>query len=58
MIDHAFTDPAVTMVDAHTLAENNPSVSVLKRLGMEFTGQVDDPDDGPIWHWRLTRPGE
>lgn len=55
MIDNAFASPDVTMVDAHTLPEENPSVSVLKRMGMQFQGTVDDPDEGPVWHWRIAR---
>jgi hypothetical protein len=42
-------------VDAHTLAERNGSVRVLEKVGMTFMGAVNDPDDGEIWHWSLSR---
>jgi GNAT superfamily N-acetyltransferase len=40
-------------VIAHTMAEENPSTSVLARLGFTRTETIDDPDDGPIWRWEL-----
>lgn len=36
---------------AHTLPEESASVSVLKRSGFRFDGDVDDPQDGPVWRW-------
>jgi ribosomal-protein-alanine N-acetyltransferase len=41
------------LVTAHTLAERNPSTSVLAKLGFVRTQEIDDPDDGPIWRWEL-----
>lgn len=55
MINRAFEHPDVNLVQAHTLAEENASVRVLKKCGMVFTGAFDDPDDGPIWQWQLPR---
>jgi GNAT superfamily N-acetyltransferase len=43
-----------TSVLAHTLAEDNPSTSVLTKLGFRRTATVDDPDEGPIWRWELS----
>ena len=40
-------------VIAHTLAEDNPSTSVLTRLGFTCVETVEDPDEGPIWRWEL-----
>ncbi|QJW89207.1 GNAT family N-acetyltransferase [Spirosoma taeanense] len=56
LIKRAFEHPAVRIVQAHTLAEENPSVRVLKRCGMSFTDAFDSPDDGPIWQWQIRRP--
>jgi ribosomal-protein-alanine N-acetyltransferase len=42
-----------TTVIAHTLAETNPSTSVLTRLGFTLTETIDDADDGRIWKWEL-----
>lgn len=55
MIDHAFAQPDVDHVVAHTLAEDNASTRVLKRVGMRFDEAVDDPEDGAIWRWRVDR---
>ncbi|MBA2340634.1 MAG: GNAT family N-acetyltransferase [Pyrinomonadaceae bacterium] len=55
LIDYAFSHPHVEMVDAHTLAEVNPSTRVLEKVGMKNIGSLHDPDDGEIWHWRLNK---
>jgi len=46
-------DRDVRTVVAHTLAEDNPSTSVLRRSGFTLTAEVHDPEDGPIWRWEL-----
>ena len=38
-------------VFAHTLAENNPSNSALRREGFSFVGEVMDSEDGLVWRW-------
>jgi [ribosomal protein S5]-alanine N-acetyltransferase len=55
LIANALESPQVTRVDAHTLAEKNPSTRVLQRVGMRFVQAKLDPDDGEIWHWSVTR---
>jgi ribosomal-protein-alanine N-acetyltransferase len=55
MIEHAFAQDDIDHVIAHTLAEENASTRVLKRVGLRFDGEVHDPDDGDIWRWRLDR---
>src|SRR3954469_11370307 len=45
MIEHAFSDPRVRRVVAHTLPERNASTCVLERIGMSFLGPVHDPED-------------
>jgi [ribosomal protein S5]-alanine N-acetyltransferase len=44
-------DPNVE-VFAHTLAENNASSAILRKLGFEFVGELTHPEDGIIWEWR------
>ena len=39
---------------AHTLPEENASTSILRKLGFSLVGEVDHPEDGNIWQWRLT----
>ncbi|NEK59012.1 GNAT family N-acetyltransferase [Geodermatophilus sabuli] len=50
------TARGVTLVRAHTLAEENPSTAVLRRLGFRRTAELSDPDVGAVWRWELT-PG-
>ena len=57
MVDHALADPRVDHVLAHTLPVDSASTTVLQRLGLTFIESVDDPDDGPVWRWRLDRAG-
>jgi [ribosomal protein S5]-alanine N-acetyltransferase len=53
MVAKAAATGAVSMVIAHTLAHENPSTGVLRRLGFTKTGELVDPEDGPIWRWEL-----
>lgn len=53
LVKRAFSFPEVKKVIAHTLAETNPSTTILSRIGFVKTGEVDDPDDGLIWRWEL-----
>jgi len=55
MTDYSFTFPNIQMVDAHTLAEWNPSTRILQKLGMTRIAEKNDPEDGDIWQWRITR---
>jgi RimJ/RimL family protein N-acetyltransferase len=53
MLDKAAASGAVTTVIAHTLAHENPSTGVLRRLGFRFTEEREDPDEGSVWRWEL-----
>ncbi len=55
LIRNAFKDEAVQEVIAHTLAVENASVKVLRKYGFTFTEQINDPEDGQIWKWVLSR---
>jgi len=55
LIDHAFKQPGIHMVQAHTLAAENESVAVLRKCGMKKTEEIEDPDDGKIWRWELNK---
>ncbi|MES2035890.1 MAG: GNAT family N-acetyltransferase [Pseudomonadota bacterium] len=55
MIAHAFLQPDVDHVIAHTLPQENASTRVLKRCGLAFDEVVQDPEDGEIWRWRRDR---
>lgn len=55
LIVHAFKEPNVQMVIAHTLAHENPSTSILKKLGFAKIEEINDPEDGLIWRWELKK---
>jgi len=55
MIDYAFSWSPIKMVDAHTLAEENASVSILQKCGMTRIAEKHDEEDGDIWQWRILR---
>ena len=55
LADYAFSHPHVKTVDAHTLAEENASTRVLKRIGMKRVGTSQDPDVGEVWRWSVGR---
>ncbi|GLZ44900.1 hypothetical protein Acsp06_10850 [Actinomycetospora sp. NBRC 106375] len=41
----------VRRVRAHTRAEENASVRVLRRHGFTYDGEAHDPDEGTVWCW-------
>lgn len=53
--DWAFTQPQVTGVCAHTLAQPNASTRVLEKAGFTRTAEIEDPDDGALWRWEVNR---
>lgn len=55
MVEHAFARPDIDHVVAHTLPQESASTTVLRRLGFHLDDVVEDPDEGPVWRWRLNR---
>ena len=55
LISHAFEHEEVTKVQAHTLALENESCSILRKLGMEKVEELEDIDDGLVWRWEICR---
>lgn len=55
MIERAIRSPDIIAVAAHTLAEENASTAILVKLGFRKTAEFVDPEDGPVWGWRLER---
>jgi len=53
LVELARGSTAVHRVIAHTLPETNASTRVLEKAGMDFVGEVIDPDDGRVWRWQL-----
>jgi len=58
MVAFAFSDARVRCIVAHTLAEKNPSNSVLTRVGFHCVAELEDDEVGRMWRWQLgrTRP--
>lgn len=55
LMENAFSHDQVNTVIAHTLAEENASVKVLRKCGFQFVEEIEDPDDGTIWRWTKNR---
>ena len=55
LIRHAFANPVVKSIQAHTLAEKNASVRVLEKCQFKFVEEIFDEEDGTIWKWNLKR---
>lgn len=55
LIHHGLKQQGVQRVQAHTLAEENESCAVLKKCGMKKMEEIEDPDDGKIWRWELSK---
>ena len=52
LIELASNCTTLKRVIAHTLPEKNASTRVLEKIGMDFVGDVTDPDDGQVWQWQ------
>ena len=53
LINLASGSTAVQEIVAHTLPEANTSTRVLEKVGMNFVGEVTDPEDGRVWRWHI-----
>jgi len=55
LVAFAFSDPRVRLIRAHTLPTANASTRVLTKCAFTRTGEIVDPDDGPVWRWQRAR---
>jgi [ribosomal protein S5]-alanine N-acetyltransferase len=55
LIQKAFRHKNVQKVIAHTLPDNKASIGVLKNCGMQYMGEVIDPEDGLVWKWEISK---
>lgn len=55
LVAFAFSDPRVRLVRAHTLPLANASTRVLTKCRFTHTGEIVDPEDGPVWRWERPR---
>ena len=58
LVANAFRDSAITRVIAHTLAEENASVQVLRKVGFQRDGEVALEEGGSIWRWKIDRAAQ
>ena len=54
--ERAAASAEVRCVRAHTLPERNASARLLEKLGFQWAGDVEDPEDGPVWRWEWEVP--
>lgn len=57
LVEYAFEDPGITRVLAHTLAEENASVQVLRKVGFHWDGELVLEEGGAVWRWAYPRNG-
>ena len=55
LVARALSEPGITAVIAHTMAEENPATRILQRLGFIPVATINDPDDGVIRRWARGR---
>jgi ribosomal-protein-alanine N-acetyltransferase len=53
LLERARTLPGVKRIIAHTAPEKNASTWILEKIGMQFVGEVNDPEDGLVWLWEI-----
>tara|TARA_B110000483_G_scaffold58268_1_gene72811 strand:+ start:113 stop:604 length:492 start_codon:yes stop_codon:yes gene_type:complete len=53
LVRYALAQAGVRTIRAHTLPETSASTRVLAKMGFVRTGEVIDPDDGPVWRWEI-----
>ena len=55
LVRFAFAQPNVQLVCAHTKEDNPASRRVLEKCGFRFVGNVNDPDDGLVCRWEISK---
>ncbi|RYF30317.1 MAG: N-acetyltransferase [Comamonadaceae bacterium] len=51
----AFSRPTVNAIVAHTLAQENASNAVLRKIGMSMVAELPNPEVGKVWKWSVRR---
>jgi len=52
---YAFTRPAVTAIEAHSLPAKGPQSGLTRAVGMSRIGEATDSVAGKIWRWQISR---
>ena len=53
LVQIAFEAGPELTIAAQTLPEESASTNVLKKLGFQYTAELEHPEDGKVWEWRL-----
>ena len=56
LVAFAVGSSKVRVLRAHTLPTANASTRVLAKCGFAHTGEIVDPEDGPVWRWEQLSP--
>lgn len=43
---------------AHTLPQEGASTAILRKLGFQWVGSIQHPEDGVVWKWREVKSSE
>jgi len=55
LVQQAFEDEKVNIIQAHTIEEANASTRVLEKCGFKKVGTFEDEEDGLVWRWELVK---
>lgn len=55
LMELAFSREEVSAVTAHTLAQENASNAVLRKIGMSLLAELPNPEVGKVWKWGIRR---
>ena len=55
LVENAFSHAEVKKVLAHTLPQESHSTRILQKIGFVRTEDFNDPDDGLMWRWELSK---
>ena len=54
LVEMAQASGEIKRVIAHTLPGSKASGRVLEKAGLQFAGEIEDPEDGTVWRWQLS----
>ncbi|WP_291727287.1 GNAT family N-acetyltransferase [Bernardetia sp.] len=55
LVERAFKQKLVKSVIAHTLGEENSSTKILIKCGFDKIEEIEHPEEGKIWKWRIEK---
>ena len=55
LVDLAKAQEEKVIITARTLPEHNHSTRILEKNGFEWSGAIEDEEDGTVWEWRYNQ---